>query len=75
MGQVIIRNIDDAVLARLKEKAERAGRPLEQTLREILADAARPTREELLARMDKVRSLSKYTTLDATDLIREDRDR
>ncbi len=75
MGQVIIRNIDDAVLARLKEKAERASKPLEQTLREILADAARPTRDELLARMDKVRAMSTYTTLDATDLIREDRDR
>ncbi len=75
MGQVVIRNIDDAVLARLKEKAERANRPLEQTLREILADAARPSKDEVLARLDAIRTRSTYTTLDATDLIREDRDR
>jgi plasmid stability protein len=75
MGQVVIRNIDDAVLARLKEKAERANRPLEQTLREILADAARPSKDEVLARLDAIRARSTYTTLDATDLIREDRDR
>lgn len=75
MGQVIIRNLDDTVLARLKEKAERAGRPLEQTLREILADAARPSKEEVLAQLDAIRSRSAPTTLDATALIREDRDR
>ena len=75
MGQVIIRNIDDGVLARLKEKAERANRPLEQTLREILAAAARPSKEEVLARLDEIRARSAYTTIDATDLIREDRDR
>lgn len=75
MGQVIIRNIDDDVLARLREKSERAGRPLEQTLREILSAAARPSKEEVLARLDEIRSRSVSTTIDATDLIREDRDR
>lgn len=75
MGQVVIRNIDDAVLARLKEKAERANRPLEQTLREILADAARPSKEELLAQLDAIRAQSVFSAIDATDLIREDRDR
>lgn len=75
MGQVIIRNIDDAVLARLREKAERANRPLEQTLREILAAAARPSKQEVLARLDEIRARSAYTTIDAADLVREDRDR
>lgn len=75
MGQVVIRNIDDTVLTRLKENAERANRPLEQTLREILADAARPSKEELLAQLDAIRAQSGFTAVDATDLIREDRDR
>lgn len=41
MGEVIIQNLDDAVLARL----------------------------------DAIRARSAYTAIDATDLIREDRDR
>ena len=73
MGQVIIRNLDDAVLTRLKERAERAKKPLEQTLREIITEAARPSREELLSELDAIRAMSTFTTLDAVDLVREDR--
>lgn len=75
MGQVIIRNLDDAVLARLKARAERAKKPLEQTLREILTEAARMDKEAALERMRKIRAMSPPTDIDATALIREDRDR
>ena len=45
MGQILIRNLDDDVIARLKGRA----RTLEETLRRILAEAAKPSREEIIA--------------------------
>jgi antitoxin FitA len=40
MGQVLVRNLDDRVIERLKTKAELKGRSLEQELREVLTAAA-----------------------------------
>jgi antitoxin FitA len=36
MAQIIIRQLDDAVVARLRERAAAAGRSMEQEVREIL---------------------------------------
>jgi plasmid stability protein len=74
MGQIIVRNLDDSVIARLKARANRAGKSLEQSVRDILSDAARPSREEVWAEIDRLREKAGPVTLDATDLIREDRD-
>lgn len=74
MGQVIVRNLDDAVIERLKQSARARDQSLEQRLRDILTEAAKPSRAQLLAEMDRIRAMSNYTELDATDLIREDRD-
>ena len=74
MGQIIVRNLDDAVIARLKAKAELAGTSLEQTVREILEAATKPSREELWAMIDRMREASPPSDLDSTALIREDRD-
>ena len=74
MGQLIVRNLDDEVVARLKQKAASQNKSLEQMLRENLSDLARPSKEELLKKARRIRALGKSTTLDATDLIREDRD-
>ena len=49
MGQVIVRNLDDKVIAALKAKAELHGHSLEQELRAILSGAAKPNAEERLA--------------------------
>jgi len=46
MGQILIRNLDDAVIQRLKTKAELAGKSLEQSLRELLTAAAPLTPEQ-----------------------------
>jgi plasmid stability protein len=80
MGQVVIRNLDDRVLARLKAQAAAQRKSLEQSLREILNDAARPNRAELLAEIHRIRAMTPspaggrpYPT--AEQLIREDRDR
>lgn len=55
MGQVLIRNLDDEVIASLRMKAELKGRPLEQELREILTLAAPLGAEERLAVSKRLR--------------------
>jgi plasmid stability protein len=74
MGQIIVRNLDDQVIARLKERARLTNQSLEHTVRNILFEAAKPSREEILAEMDRIRRRIGPVSLDATDLIREDRD-
>ena len=81
MAQVIIRNLDDALVQALKARAKRNGRSLEQELREIVTDAARPSRPEILERIDRIRVQASKNKSPATrksdsvDLLREDRDR
>jgi antitoxin FitA len=76
MAQVIVRNLPDDVVARLKARAARQKRSLEQELREILSEAARPSRAEIIAEIDRIRAMTpQKLQSDSTDLIREDRDR
>lgn len=77
MGQVLIRNLDDEVLARLRTRAAEKGHSLEAELREILAEAARPSREELIAEADAIRAQSRpWRPGEPTivDMLREDRE-
>ena len=76
MGQVIVRNLDDQIIAALKTKAAMQGHSLEQELRVILAEAAMPTSQERLTMADHIRAMtpSKSQT-DSTILIRQDRER
>ncbi len=80
MGQILIRNVDDAVLAALKRRAVAAGRSMEAEAREALGRAARLTPDEkislvkeILAATDKLRNPGVPWT-DSTLLLREDRD-
>ncbi|WP_089729824.1 FitA-like ribbon-helix-helix domain-containing protein [Candidatus Thiosymbion oneisti] len=76
MGQVAIRNLDDGVLNRLKQRAKRNHRSLEGELRQILTLAALPSRPELTAKAEALaQALEGRWTDDSTSLIREDRDR
>ena len=76
MAQVLVRNLPDDVVARLKARAARARHSLERELRDILTEAARPRREEILADMDRIRALTpKVPQTDSAELIRADRDR
>jgi antitoxin FitA len=75
MGQVIIRNLDDSVVANLKRMAAREDKSLEQFLREVLEDRARQDRDDFIEFARGVRERSKPAFRDATDIIREDRDR
>ena len=75
MGQVIIRNIDDEVLAVLRRRAAAKKQSLEQTMREILREAARPSRADILAEMDRIRAMTpRPLATDSADLIRRARD-
>lgn len=75
MARVLVRNLDDEIVDALKRKAKLRGCSLEQELRDILAEAARPTVEERLALSDRLRSLTlDRHQSDSTDLVREERD-
>ena len=75
MGQVIVRNLTDDVIAAHKRRAAARGVSLEQQLPAVLAEAARPTRAQLLRRLAACRSLTPPgPRTPAEDLIREDRD-
>ncbi len=50
MGQILVRNLEDTVIERLKARALKADKSLEQTVRDILAEATKPSREEILRR-------------------------
>lgn len=78
MAQVVIRNIEDRVLERLKGRAALQRKSLEQSLREILTDAAKPHPADLLAEAERIRGMSVPTAdtrfPSAEELIREARD-
>jgi plasmid stability protein len=79
VGQVVIRNIEDRVLNRLKARAKAQRKSLEQSLRDLLTDAAKPSCAELLADLARIRAMTPPREPGATyptaeELIREDRD-
>ena len=76
MGQVIVRNLDDETIVALKARAAMRGNSLEQELRGILAQAARPGPKERLALADEIRAMTpRKRQSNSTALIREDRER
>ena len=76
MAQVTVRNLDQATVESFKLRAAAKGHSLEQELRLVLREAARPTRQEVLERAARARAMTpKPVTLDLEALIREDRDR
>jgi|CXWL01.1.fsa_nt_gi plasmid stability protein len=77
MAQVLIRNLDDDVVASLKRKAESAGLSLEAFLRDTLTRQTEPTRAELVAEIEALRMrVNPPTSSDplAGDIVREMRD-
>ena len=75
MAQVLIRQLDDQVVAALRARARARGVSLEQSLRDLLTAAARETdslREEL-ARL-RATTPAAGRSIDVAALIREDRD-
>lgn len=75
MAEVLIRNLDDSVVAKLKQMAERERVSLGQKLRELVTKASQRDDElfEELARQS--REATRGADIDIEALIREGRDR
>lgn len=74
MVDILVRKVEKAIAKRLKEKAAAKRQSVSETAREALAAYVKPTREELVKELDRIRSMSAFSDIDSTALIREDRD-
>jgi plasmid stability protein len=75
MAQVLVRNLSDDVVKRLKKRAAVKGHSLEQELREIVTAAAPLSRAERVAIIDRFLARSKRQAKhNSTDFIRQARD-
>ena len=74
MGQILVRNLDEPALKRLRLRAQVLRIPLERLLRDAIHDLARPTQDELWEEADRLRNAIGPVAGDSTDLIRRDRD-
>jgi plasmid stability protein len=74
MVDILVRNLDEDIARRLKEKAAAKGTSLNETAREALTAFVKPSKAELIKELDRIRAMSPYSDVDSTDLIREDRD-
>ena len=77
MAQVLVRQLDDKVVERLKKRAKEHGRSLQSEVKTILEEAV-PDYEGAWKRIAKLKKTLKQTGRtfgDSTPLIREERDR
>ena len=76
MAQLLIRNLEDDVVQALKKRAAAQGKSLEQSLRDLLRDAALPEVARRLAIIDRIRAMGPQAKRqsDSTKLIRRTRD-
>jgi antitoxin FitA len=75
MPSLLIRNIDDPLLARLKERAKRHRRSLQGEARVILEEAVDGASDFWMAADGMRESFYGKTLPDSTDIIRKDRKR
>lgn len=78
MGTVTIRNLDDAVIERLKERARDNDRSLEAEIRALLTEMSeRPSRKKLVEMANRIAAMTPEDVeqTDSAELLREDRDR
>jgi plasmid stability protein len=75
MGQVLIRDVPNDVVERLKAKARVNGRSLEAQLRLVLEEASHLDRAEFLALADAIAESTRgRPQSDSTEIIRRSRD-
>ncbi len=74
MTDILVRNLDEDTARRLKEKAKAKGTSVSDTVREMIKQGLRPTKEEAWAAADAIRKKIGKVSGDSTDIIRKDRD-
>ncbi len=74
MVDILVRNVDESVAARLKQMAEERGTSVQQVARDILAENTRIGRAELVKRIAERAARMPLQTEDSTDIIRAMRD-
>jgi antitoxin FitA len=78
MAQILVRDLDEKVVVRLKKRAEQSGRSLQTEVKLLLEQAAQVDYTEGWKAVDRLRTKLKRsgrTFSDSTKLLREDRDR
>lgn len=78
MAQVLVRNLKDKIVARLKKRAQTRGRSLQAEVKMILEEAAKEDPGDFWREADRIREQLKRSGRrfsDSAVLIREDRDR
>jgi plasmid stability protein len=78
MANILVRNVDNTDMARLKKMAKAAGKSVNELAREALHAAAQPSKAEVWAAADrlraKIRARVGHELPDSTPDIRQDRD-
>lgn len=76
MGQILVRNLDDAVIAELRRLAAAAGTSTEEQARRALAQAVGLDRMAAAERLAEIRRrIGRLPGPTSVELLREDRDR
>ena len=76
MAQIVIRNLDDAVVAALRRRAAASGTSMEEQARRALARAVGLDREAAVSRLAEVRrNVGRLEGPSVVDDLRRDRDR
>ena len=75
MAQVLVRDLDDKIVARLKSMAKAQNISLEQKFRDLAAREVQEVEDRFERVAARICEQTRGSTLDSTALIREDRDR
>lgn len=75
MANILVRNVKDQTIKRLKTRAKRNGRSFQSEARLVMDSAAEPTIAEMLSKARRWRKKLGRSFSDSVEIIREDRDR
>jgi plasmid stability protein len=76
MGQIVVRNLDEAVLVALRRLASQSGTSMEEQARRALTRAVGLDRAAAIKRLDEVRrSIGRLEGFSTLEQLRRDRDR
>ena len=78
MANLLIRNVSEDIVSRLKDRAKKRNRSLQQELHSILVATATQSSEDLLKQSSRIRAKLRkkgVTFSDSAELLRQDRSR